>query len=470
MKGDGNFLLYLSAGAVELTWLYAWAIFITIPLVGRPFPLPEALGIFTLAALLTLVVRGRGWRVIMILGLHLLGLLLAASKLVTILLHGDSPAGTHWWLWEGLREPADPLAWICHVVVFLLVIAFWIGGVTLARRAVDYHTICARFDVGVMTVFCLLMIKFLVLSKGGPDMWGITPELLLFPLFLFGLLAIAMARNRGTAHRDFLAGYHAMGTILSATVVVLAFATGVVLLALPYLSAVADRGYVLLKSAAAPLGPLCMKIIGFLFGHHAVRLDTSFSPSEGTGGVMQSVPAAGPWGEIIETIATWGVLILAGAGVVLFVVFGLRLLFRWLFSRAGKGGEGKISWHVIACRLRDMWVVVCRCRDRVAAMVRGYRDAVDLYRGLCRWGRHSGIPHRHHETPREYGGRLMCRFPRLEEEIATIAEAFNSEVYGERSLDAGEFEGAGRAWGRMRSPRHWPCRWRSLFPGGYPRS
>ena len=465
MKGDRDFLLSVSAGAIELTWLYAWALFITIPLLHRPFPLPEAMGIFALSAILTLVVRGRGWRVIMILGLHLLGLLLAASKAIHILLYSGHPFGTRWWLWEGLHDLTDPLAWICHVVILLLVIAFWIGGVTFARRAVDYPAICARFDTGVMAFFGLLMIKFLVLLKGGPDMWGITPELLLFPLFLFGLLAIAMARNRGTARRDFLAGYHAMGTILSVTVVVLAFATGVVLLALPYLSAAADRGYVLLKGAAAPLGPLCVKIIRFLFGHQAVRLDTAVSSSEGTGGVMPSVAAEGRWGEIVETIATWGVLILAGAAAVLVVVLGLRLLFHWLFSRTGKTGEGEISWHVIARRLRDMWVVICRCRDRIAAMVRGCGNAVDLYRGLCRWGRHSGVPHRHYETPREYGRRLIRRFPRLEEEIVTIAEAFNSEVYGERPLDAGEFYGAGRAWSRMRSPRHWVSRWRSLFPG-----
>ncbi|MFH1624820.1 MAG: hypothetical protein ABID54_06660, partial [Pseudomonadota bacterium] len=176
MKSERSILLFLSAGAMEVVWLYAWATFISIPLIHRSFPLPEAMGTFALAVVLTLVVRGRSWRVILILGLHLFGLLLTASKIVHIFFYWSHPFWAQWWLWESFRQPKEFLEWFNLIFVLIWVLVFWIGGVTLARRSAGYLTICVRFDVGVAAFFCLLMIKFLVLLKGGGDMWGATPE------------------------------------------------------------------------------------------------------------------------------------------------------------------------------------------------------------------------------------------------------------------------------------------------------
>ena len=39
---------------MELSWIYAWAAFSLIFVPNRPFPLPEAIGTFGLAAILTL--------------------------------------------------------------------------------------------------------------------------------------------------------------------------------------------------------------------------------------------------------------------------------------------------------------------------------------------------------------------------------------------------------------------------------
>ncbi len=466
MRSERDSLLLLSAGAMELVWFYAWATFICIPLLHRPFPLPEAMGIFVLAALLTLVVRGRGWRVILILGLHLSGLLLVASKIIHILFYGAHSFLAQWWLWEGFRQPKEPLEWFSYIVVLLVVLFFWIGGVTLARRSVDYLTICTRFDVGVAAFFCLLMIKFLVLLKGGKDMWGTMPELLLFPFFVFGLLAVAMARNRSGAQRDFLSGYRGIGMIVSCTVVVLAFGTGLVLLFLPYLSAAADMGYDLMKSAAAPLGPVIVAIILFLFSHNRVREAPTFSTSGGTEGSSPLVMEHSWWGEILEKIVEWGFIGLAVLIAIILCVLALWFLFRWLFSQTDKSEEKAIQWNSISRWFAGIRSALALCWNRFVAVVRGCRDAVDLYRGLLTWGRHSGMLHSYNETPREYGLRLRRQFPELGGEIETIAEAFNREVYGERVLNARQFKKAREAWSRLRSPRHWPSRFKTLFLGG----
>lgn len=466
MKSERNILLFLSAGAMELVWLYAWATFIVIPLLHQPFPLLEAMVIFALAVVLTLLVRERGWRVIMILGFHLFGLMLTASKIVHIFFYKSYPFWAQWWLWESFRQPKEFLEWFNLIVVILWVLFFWIGGVALARRSTEYLTICARFDLGVGAFFFLLMIKFLVLLKGGGDMWGAVTELLLFPFFLFSLLAVAMARNRSSVRREFLSGYRGIGMIVSCTVVVLAFGAGLVLLFLPYLSSVAKTGYGLLKGAATPLGPFLVRIIQFLFSHNRIPPEPTFPLSNSTAGSLPQAVENSWLGEIVEKILEWGFLCLGAAIATILFVFAIWFLFRWLFSQTSKSDETKIQWTQIFRWLAEIWSVLSLCWDRMASMTRGFRDAADLYRGLLIWGRHSGMPHSHSETPREYGLRLRSQLPKLGREIETIAEAFNREVYGERTLAAQQFTTAREAWRSLRSPGHWPSRFKFLVCGG----
>ena len=296
-------------------------------------------------------------------------------------------------------------------------------------------------------------------------MWGATPELLLFPFFLFSLLAVGMARNRSSAHRDFLSGYRGIGMIVSFTVVVLAFGAGLVLLFLPYLSAAAEMGYGLLKSAAAPLGPIIVAIIKFLFTHDRIRQAPAFSTPGGAEGPSRLPMENSWWVEIVGKILGWGFL---GLGVVIaaiLCVLTLWFLFRWLFSATKKSEETRVQWNLMLLWLTDIWSAFFLCWNKIVSMARGCRDAVDLYRGLLTWGRHSGMPHSHCETPREYGLRLSHRFPELGREIQAIAEAFNREVYGEMVLDAQQFTTARAARNRLRSPIYWPSRFKSLFLG-----
>ncbi|MFH1487771.1 MAG: DUF4129 domain-containing protein, partial [Pseudomonadota bacterium] len=67
------------------------------------------------------------------------------------------------------------------------------------------------------------------------------------------------------------------------------------------------------------------------------------------------------------------------------------------------------------------------------------------------------------ETPLEYGGRLMQRFPDLDREVASIVEVFNREVYGGTAAEGQVLAPARRAWARLRSPLHWPHRFKAWF-------
>jgi hypothetical protein len=77
MKLRSPIILRLASGGMEVIWRSAWAGFEMMALAQRIFPLPAAIGAFSLAAALTFDVRGRGWRWWgTIIGVHLVGCLM----------------------------------------------------------------------------------------------------------------------------------------------------------------------------------------------------------------------------------------------------------------------------------------------------------------------------------------------------------------------------------------------------------
>ena len=463
MRRDRRAVLFLAHLGMELSWLYAWATFLMTSLVHRPFPLPEAIGTFLLATALTLVLRGMGLRVIWVLGLHILGFLLAASRIVYTLYYLAYPYFGKGWLAQFLTSTRDPMAWLILVIVLILALLFLMGGVTLARRSTAYFTICGRFDVGVAAFFCLLLAKFLLLLKGGIHVKDPAPELLLFPFFIFSLLAIGLARNSSSVRKDFLSGYRGVGVLASFTVVVLAFGAGLVLLFMPYLSAAAEVGYGVLKSAAGPLSPILVRVLRFLFlGARTGEAPTSLPPGGDDADLISSGESS--WlSELVGKVLGWGLLGLGVLMVLILCALAVWYLLRWLFSKTSKEERRHIHWQLALLWAQRLWAALAMGLQRALQRVKGYRDAVQIYRALLKWGRRSGLPHLLSETPAEYGSRLRVQFPSLTGEIGGIVEAFNLVVYGEVALDDEQMTLAKLSWRRLRSPRYWPARVKSWF-------
>jgi hypothetical protein len=466
MSKDRGALLFLAHGGMEMSWLYAWATFLMTSVLHRPFPLPEAIGTFLLAAALTLIVRGMGLRVIWVLLLQILGFLLAASRIVYIFNYRAYPYFGKGWFVEFLGKTRDPQEWLILLIILIFALILWLGGATLARRSNAFFAVCGRFDLGVAAFFSLLLIKFLLLVKGGIEVKDPAPELLLFPFFIFGLLAIGLARNRSSVRRDFLAGYRGIGVLASFTVLVLAFGVGLVLLVMPYLSAAAQASYGVLKSAAGPLGPILARVLLLLFlGARPEKEPAPYSPG---GGEMEFTPSGESswWSDLVLRALGWGLL---GLGLLIGVILsalGAWYLLRWLFSSTSKQEKKPIHWPLVLLWAQRLWTALCMGLQRAMQKLKGYRDAVQFYRALLKWGRRSGLPHLLSETPVEYGSRLKMRFPSLTEEIVGIVEAFNLEVYGEVALDDEQMSLAKLSWRRLRSPRYWPVRLKSCFLQG----
>jgi hypothetical protein len=462
VKKDRGALLFLAHGARELSWRYAWATFLTTSIVHRPFPLPEAIGTFFLAATLSLVVRGIGLRVVTVLGIHILGFLLAASRIVYTFNHRAYPYFDKGWLLEFLSKTRDSLEWLILVMILIFALLFWLAGAALARRSTAYLTTCNRFDYGVAAFFCLFIVKSLLLIKGGIEVRGSAPVLLLFPFFIFSLLAIGLVKNRSSERRDFLAGYRGIGVLASFTLVVLAFGAGLVLFFMTYLSAAAEAGYGVLKSAAGPLGPILVRVLLFLFGK-PLRQEPVFPATDRS--EAQYIPSGESswWSEWVQEILGWGLL---GLGLLIGVILcaiGTWYLLRWLFSRTSKEERKHMHWLLALLWAQRLWAALGMSFKWAVQRLKGCRDAVQLYQAFLKWGRRSGLPHLLSETPDEYGSRLGKRFPYLAGEIGGIVEAFKLVVYGELALDNAQMAMARLSWIKMRSPRYWPARLKSWF-------
>jgi len=461
MKKDRGALLFLAHGGMELSWRYAWASFLLLSIVHRPFPLPEAIGTFILAAALCQVVRGAGLRVISILGLHIIGFLLTASRIIYSFNYRAYPYLDKGWLLAFLGRTRDSLEWLILVLIMIFALIFWLAGVALARRSTAYLSICIRFDYGVAAFFCLFILKSLLLIKFGVEVRD--PSLvLLLSFFIFGFLAIGLARNSDNARRHFLAGYKGYGILISFAVLVFAFGAGLVLLFMPYLSAAAEAGYGVLRSAAGPLIPILERVLLFLFGR-PWQQEPLFTSSDRGGVTYVPSGESSWWSELIQKILGGGVLGLGLLVGLILCALGMWYLLRWLFLRTSKEDRRYTHWPPVLLWARRLWAALGMGLKRAVQRLKGYQDAIQLYRAFLKWGRLSGLAHLLSETPAEYGSRLQTQFPSLTGDIGRIVKAFNLAVYGEVVLDDEQMTLAKRSWRRMRSSRYWPARLKSWF-------
>ena len=462
MKNKKGIGFSLISGGMEICWLYGWAAFSMTAIMNRPFSSAGAIGAFVLAAILTNLSFGKGWRIIQVGGLQVFGFACAALWVLHSVYYSSYLLTRMDWIFSLFHQARDPLEWVTLILVLIWTLLFWIGGCAQARRPRAYFTICARFDIGLAAFFCLFLAKLVLLEKGGIKVDDPLSSALIFPFFLLSLLAIGVARNENKVHKVYLPGYRGFGIIATFMVTVILSAGAVILFFLPFLTAVAGTGYRALKVGAGFVLPIVERVLRYAFMGRSVREEpASSSPKPGEWGSLFSMN--GPWMEFIEKVMKWGIKGLAV--LLLFVTFGIIVfyLIKWLLSRTTRAqGEIEETFKVAPWFLR-LWNGLVLLYKRLLLSIRGYRKAAELYAVLLAWGQRSGLGRFIHETPLEFGARLNKYFPRLKPEVDVIVSAFNTEVYGEVNMSGEGMKKALSAWRALRSPRHWPLRLKTRF-------
>lgn len=426
-------LLAIAAGGMEIAWLYAFTNLFCSLVIPQPFPIQAAILTLVLGFLITRLTEGRGWRIIYILLLHLAGFCLVELSLINHL---------------GLAHPIGQQEHFALGLVVFWSLMFWLGGRALAHRGLSHRAVCSRFDAGIgaFILFFLLCI--------GIEQAHSTGYLLVFSFFFFSILALTLARDQGGGHREYLLGYRGVGLILSFIALVLLLGAGLVFLFLPYLTQAAAAAYGILQQAAAPLVPILITILRFLFRFGTSPPGGEAVPPPGNSGEVLPPPETSWWMALIERIMGWGLLGAAVLAGLLALGWGIWQLIRWLSSSADHGGQPVDIYQY----LRSLWLAI---RERFRKMLQRphyLTPMARLYAGLLAWGRRRGLPQLPAETPREYGRRLGKYYPDLKGEFEQIVESFNGETYGEIVLDEEELASARRAWRKLSTPIRWFAR------------
>ncbi len=458
-SGRQKILLVLSCGGMEFTWRYAWAFFISLSILNRPFPLPDTLAVFTMASLVTLAAGYKNWRLYQSLSLHIAGFTIAWLLSTHRFFYRHMPLSNISWMADWFEHLQQLPQGFIQLLFFACLLLFWLGARAMVKRPPNYFPVCLQFDKGLGALFLLLLIKFMVQEKGGILLEDPVTRYLLFAFFTFSLIAISLSRNQNKVEKAFRPGYHSIGIVLGFVSIVLIGSAVIAALLLPYLTLIADSAQSVLKETAAPMGPVVENWIRFLFSIGRHRRDiTLFGTGDSIGDQLYPDSEMG-WAQGIG----WILLGLIGLIAIGFCGYLIRLLVRRLLKRTTINKSKQPLMILISMLLSMIGAILLSVWKGMLFLLKRIDSAAAAYAGMLRWGRRSGLPAAASETPVEYGKRLSQRFPRLKTEIEMIIEVFNREIYGQFPPDKMVLAGIRSARGRMRNPRHWPSRVRTWF-------
>ncbi len=465
MNDRREWLLLAALLGMDLSWLYGWASLIMLAGFYQPLPHLTALGIAVSATLLTLSHHRRGWRIYQIGGLHLAGLLLACGVLLYRL---DNPAYAFFdtaWLADFFTISRTPLHWLRLAVTLCCCLALWIIGTRLALLPRSHITVSNHFDFGVIALVLLHLLEMLLFVEGGIILVGLSLSRLLLAFFAFAIPAFCLARcGTGQGTSGFISGFRGIGAVVSFLTLVLLLGGGVTALFLPYLTVAAETGVAVLKTVTAPLGEILLRILRFLFGSGRLRSDATGSSSPADDPLQQIAlqPVEG-WLLLVQKIL---LILAAGLGMMFALALCVVLIWQlawWLTKRTDMAVPGPSPWRLFLQLLQGILGAVMKLPGKLRGAGKPSRGPVQLYLSLMNWGALSGLPLIPSETPREYGRRLMKRLPAVTDEIELIIAVHNASIYGGQTGQAAQLHHAWAACARLRSPRFWPVRLKSLL-------
>lgn len=462
MKSRSPIILRLASGGMEVTWRVAWASFVMMSLAQRIFPLPAAIGAFSLAAALTFITRGRGWRWITIIGLHVVGCLAATLYMFYAFTYRAYPFLSRTWLNALFSAPGNFIEGLVSLFTLFWVLLFWVSGIQFARHSIAYRDVCGRFDLGIGMLFGLLLFK-VAIGYNGVQLQDPLTKWLILPFLLFGMVAIGSARNRDHPSKTYRTGYRIIGVVLSFAAMVVVMGVSVLMLLWPYFTLTAEIGYNLLKHGLQPFIPILVAILRFFFlPRRALVSDPATTP--GNSGLEAHPPGEMPWWTVfLEKILGWGISGLFGLIIVCMLGVGIWRLMQWLLSKTPVDERKPRQSGLLLAWLFKIPILLGLCWEWIFHCLQGYTTAAQFYRVLGDWGKHSGLPRRPTETPYEYGSRLSGHFPAIHQEITLIVALFHQEVYGENALNIHQVTLGSLALRQLRHPIHWPSRLRTWF-------
>ena len=460
MKTQKNVLI-LSSGGMILSAFYACTSFIFASISQKPISLSDAAVILFMATLITAVHSQRGWRRIYVIGLHTWGLLFAFLRLCHNYYRLESPFWLFDWVQEFLMLERPAAGWFVLILILLCISILWFCGIRLFTKPTDQTIISHRFDSGLGFLLLLLVIKLVIATKGVSIPVEHTATRPIISFIILGLFSLGIVRNSSPSQVDGITYFKGIGIAMTFTFIILMLGGGLFTLFLPEFQNLAETSADLLKTLKKPMEQ-------FVIFMSSVYLESGFRRKpepQITGDYLPIINKSGGELGILHYlfIGITIVILLSVAGFIIYrLIKWLLLEIRWLLSKTVEERDKRGIWErllsciIAATRILSiLWVKIFYPPDTSS-------EAEKFYRRLLRWGRISGLSHAVFETPKEYGIRLGHLFPQIEKEVRLIVNLHDEVVYGGISPDRLQLSRARLAFRRIRHPRLWFARVKSL--------
>lgn len=443
-------LLFLVQAGTVLSWLYPWVAFVALAVVGRRLPFGYALAAFAYSAAVVCFSRTRGLRNYLVLSLQIVGFAGVAAAFVHELYYGSYALLSLDWV----RLAFGPHAGMQSAeMVFLVLslVAYWTGGALIARKRVTYRDVCSRFDIGLVMFFALFLLEMVV--RGGPETAGSSSLYSLFSFFLLGFLSIGMSKSKPAAPRRYRRGYGLIGVFAGFFATIFLAVGSVILFFLPAMKRAAEVGYGAFGTGARVTMSFVVPVLRFVMGFRGSPPPAA--PPQDMGSIDYSVIPTTWYGRLLQQVTVWGMEGLAAILILAAVALLAFLFVRWLLARSAAPGRRATPTGGGHRRLLWWWVLMASVIARIGKWLGRPANAIDLYTALQSWGGRSGVPPRPADTPIEFGGRLVFRYPQLRDEVDRVVKAVNIEVYRGTLLTRDQLSSVSSGLRSIRSPRLW---------------
>jgi hypothetical protein len=346
-----------------------------------------------------------------------------------------------------------PSFWLVSCCVSL----FWLRGLYMGGGRISHSLTVSRYDIGVGI---LLLVYFLRMGLREPD--PLAPRLM-GAYFLFSILALFFSRCR-TRDNNFITARSAMRLLLPFAAVFFLAAFALVLV-YPLLTRTAAEAYAFLRDNSGPLQNLLLIILRFLFGFGRRSRSEAASPEAPAGEGFAAGQEASPPG-LFEKILMGGLFAALAAAALVLVIWLILILARYLAGRPAAGEEKPGLFAALrdflAFLIRRLRETLHRLR-RICARIyirRRPRESAgqEAFRGLCAWGRVSGLPRRPSETPLEYLRRVAESFPAVRQAAGILTQGLQDELYGKKELSGKDAALLQKARRGLSSPALIPAR------------
>ena len=458
MKSRKDIVLVLFSGGMVLSCFDACTSFVLACISQKPVPLPEAAVILLGAGIITAIHNRRAWRRIYVTILHLTGFLLSCLWLC----HGyyrlefPFPALNRVLQFFLLERAATD--WLTLIFILLCAGTLWLCGARLWIKPADRTTLSHRFDLGLAFLLFLLLIKLLIVVKGGliPMEHSSTGSLPVF--MILGLFSMGLVRMKGTSRAGSGAYFRGAGIILGFTLIAFMAGGGLFILFLPGLQTFADTGRDLFGTVIRPVERILIVLCRVFFESGVRR---QFGKAQG-GNALPVINRSGETGFGIFHYLLAGFTMAMLLGMAGFIIYRL---FKWLlskikrlFSKVPEEKDNKGPWEFFLLLLCSAINFFGAVRVKIFHNPDAPCMAEKFYRRLLRWGRFSGLRHVVTETPKEYGIRLENRFPGVKKEIRYIIHMHDKAVYGCIFPDSRQISRARLALRKIHNPFLWFAR------------